>query len=58
MLKVAIDENAQQFSDWRCHDSLSWVERMMEGRREEKKRDVVGSEPAELLQTLAARNST
>ena len=50
MLKVVIDENVEQFSDWHCNDSLScmsWVERMMEGRR----RDVVGSEPAELLQT-------
>jgi hypothetical protein len=25
-LKFVIDENAKQFSDWRCHDSSSWVE--------------------------------
>jgi hypothetical protein len=30
-------ENAPHFSDWRCHDSLSWVEMMMEGNEKEKK---------------------
>jgi len=30
MLKVVIDENAPHFGDWRCHDSSSWVEMMME----------------------------
>jgi hypothetical protein len=30
-------EDAPHFSDWRCHDSLSWVEMMMEGGEKEKK---------------------
>jgi hypothetical protein len=29
MLKDVIDENAQQFNDWHCHDSPKWVELMI-----------------------------
>jgi hypothetical protein len=35
MLKVVIDKNAKHSSEcWYCHASSSWVEVMMEGRRE------------------------